>query len=249
MSFIEKIRRNLVLLALTGSMYFGVSSCDLTSRQNSQTRMSALALITSYDLNNATENLEEMFRADFSDLPNYILSIERVLTINELLENIKNYSKTKTLDALILAFHGNKSGIKINGEERIHVGNVSELFQDYAQFFSPDAVIIFYACSGGIGDINIAKSLAEILDRDVIAPRLTLITESDLEPSERVGEFALDENGRISFDYGNFRVYDEIEIRGEKYLEALATVSYRDFHGDIIKEYSNKKYFLIIDKQ
>lgn len=243
MSFFRVVRKGLTLLFLTSSLYF--LGYDESSRTID--KKSALALITTYDSIGATEGMEEMFLQDFSDLPNYKLNTERVDNLEGLLRNIRQGSLENSIDALILAFHGNMTGLRISENERIDVQNVSKIFKDYSQFFSEDAVIFLYVCFSGIGDPNIAISLAEVLDREVIAPRYTLIPENHLKPEERVGEFIPDKNGRISMDFDNFRIYDEIDFGGQRFPMAIATRAYRDSQGHKIrKDASGKPYFLIV---
>ncbi|MBI4448161.1 hypothetical protein HY643_04215 [Candidatus Woesearchaeota archaeon] len=209
---------------------FPVSKKEAMQKELTNKKL-ALAIITNNDDNNATEGIEEMFMADFSDLPNYQLYTARADNLEEFFNNLRDYSAIKPIDALILAYHGSQNGIEINFGKSINIFNAKKLFQNYSSVFSNDAIILLYSCSSGKGDRNIATSLAEVLDRDVVAPKFTLIPETGLKQNERVGEFAPDETGRASFDYNNFRTYEKIDFKGRRYLGPLATFSYENAKG------------------
>ena len=59
----------------------------------------------------------------------------------------------------------------------------------------------------------------------------------------RVGEFAPDENGRLSFDYGNFRTYNKIDFKDGRYMDSLAPFSYEKVNGE-----NGRDYFLFVDE-
>ena len=192
MNFRSYVGRGLVTLALAGSLFLGccdsyhpptpnpktevidafpAQRVESMRRELSGKRLS-LALITNYDPNNATERMEEMFRKDFSDLPNYVLYTSRARNLEEIFNNLRDYSVLRPIDALILAYHGNRNGMKVNSGQSINSSNVETLFRGYSFVFSEDAVILLYSCSTGKGDENIATTLADVLDRDVVAPNL-----------------------------------------------------------------------------
>ncbi len=208
----------------------------------------ALALITTSDPNSATEGMEEMFMEDFSGLPDYQLYTERASNLGKVFKNLRDYSSIQSLDALILAFHGSQYRMNINFFQQIDKNNSPRLFKDYGQVFSPDAVILLYSCATGAGRNNLARSLATTLKRKIVAPKLDLFPETDLKQYERVGEFGLDEDGRVSFKYDNFRLYKNLNFKGENYPDVLAPFSYKNAHGDEVVEENahGKDYFLIL---
>jgi len=164
-----------------------------------------LALITEYDPPRVTEGMEKMFEEDFSDLPNYNIYSKRSKSIEEILYNLRISSRLRPLDGLILAYHGEKYSMRVNEFDFIDTSNVKKIFEGYSDSFSKDAVIILYSCSTGSGEDNIARRISEILKRDVLAPKVPLAPETSLPKGERMGEFGPDENGRLSFDYKNFK--------------------------------------------
>ncbi len=208
----------------------------------------ALALITNHDYNNAAKGMESMFHQDFSDLPDYKLYTQRTDNLEELFNNLRDYSKVKSIDALILAYHGNQNIMRINESQIITSSNAKKLFKDYQSVFSDDAIIILYSCSTGKGRKNIATALANTLNKDVIAPKFTLIPETDIDKNKRIGEFAPDKNKRISFDYENFKMYPQINFKDDIYKNSIATFSYQKNHSKKPKNKNAKKYFLFIDK-
>ena len=125
---------------------------------------------------------------------------------------------------------------------------MQRLFQDYSSVFSDDAIILLYSCSTGKGETNFGTSLADVLNRDVITPKFTLIPETDLEQNKRVGEFAPDENGRLSYDFDNFLTYDKIDFKGGRYMNSLAPFSYEKVNGEKVNGRNGRDYFLFVDK-
>lgn len=268
MGLVNKLRKAIILFVLTGSMILGcqynyqppvpnsktevIDAFPISRIKSMQQKLSgkklAVALITNYDHNNATKGMDRIFKEDFTDLPDYVLYTSRVNNVEELFNNLRDYSALKPIDALILAYHGDKNGININSKQRINRFNAKELFKDYSSVFSKDAVILLYSCSTGEGRKNIATSLADVLDRDVIAPKVVLIPETSLKPGERIGEFSSDENGRVSFDFDNFRTYGNIDFKGKKYMNALAPSSYEKVGGNKINNIDGKGNFLFVDK-
>lgn len=186
----------------------------------------ALALITTSDHNNATKGMEEMFQDNFKELPQYQLYSGRPKKIRDLLNFIRDYSKIKRIDALVLAFHGRRESMNVSLWDNIGIYNAKDIFKGYSQCFSDSAIIILYSCSVGSGKKNLAKVINDVLNRDVIAPKFTLIPETDLPPDKRVGEFALTEDGRVSFDYKDYRIYSELYFKGDMYDKAVAPISY-----------------------
>lgn len=267
MSLVKKLGRAITSFALIGSMFLG--GCDYfipapnpkteiidafpsqrigAMRKELSGKKLALALITNYDPENATEGMEEMFREDFSDLPDYILYTARTEKLEDVFNNLRDYSTLKRIDALILAYHGFPDKINVNNDQEINLSNVRRLFKDYSSIFSDDAVILLYSCSTGKEHINIAIRLADVLDSNVIAPKFKLVPETYLAQDKRVGEFAPDENGRLSFDYGNFRKYDKIDTKNKKYINCLATISYERFNGEEVNGHNGKNYFLFVER-
>ena len=168
-------------------------------------KKSVLALITEYDPPGVTQGMEKMFKEDFSDLPDYHIYSKRSKSIEEILYALNVSSRIRPLDGLILAYHGEKYSMSVNKFESIDTSNVKEIFERYLDSFSKDAVIILYSCSTGSGEDNIARRISEVLNIDVLAPKVPLIPETSVPETKRIGEFGPDENGRLSFDYKNFK--------------------------------------------
>ena len=266
MSLVKKLGKAIVPFVLAGSAFLGgcyhpptpnaqIEVIDAFPSQRIESMRSelsgkklALALITDYDYNNATEGMEGMFKEDFSDLPNYVLHTARTGNFEEIFNNLRDYSTLQPIDALILAYHGSQTGMSVNSRQRITTSNVQRLFQDYSSVFSDDAIILLYSCSTGKGETNFGTSLADVLNRDVITPKFTLIPETDLEQNKRVGEFAPDENGRLSYDFDNFLTYDKIDFKGGRYMNSLAPFSYEKVNGEKVNGRNGRDYFLFVDK-
>ncbi|MDP3966445.1 MAG: hypothetical protein Q8Q04_02855 [archaeon] len=261
MSLVGKLKNSLALLVLAGSLIpFGFgNSQNLHSQgkffwetkkevcKKNEDKKIALALITTYDPPKASKGIEEMFKANFSELPEYKLYTNRTTCIEDLTKCIEVHSKEKKIDALVLAYHGDKYSFRIDSSHTIDTTNVEEIFRKYSDSFSKDAIIILYSCSTGSGEDNIAKRLSDVLDRDVVAPRLGLIPETYLEPWQRMGEFALDDNGRISFDYDNFKRYLDMYYFSAP-SNSVATYSYKLFRGKFMYKKGGKDLFFFSDK-
>ena len=260
MSLIGRLKNSLALLVLAGSMLpfsFG-NSQSLHSQEESfwkskdevyedkRDKKLALALITLYDPPKASVGMEEMFKNNFSNIPDYELFTQRTRGIQGLIDAIKNHSKSKPIDALILAYHGEKSSFIINESEEINYSNVERIFEEYKNLFSKEAIIILYSCATGSGEDNIAKRLSNALNRDVVAPKYGLIPETYLESWQRINEFSLDENGRIAFDYNNFKRYYEPLWRRSS--NSVATYSYKIFKAKKVIGENGKACFFFSDK-
>ncbi|MGV8086738.1 MAG: DUF4347 domain-containing protein [Candidatus Woesearchaeota archaeon] len=207
----------------------------------------ALALIASTKTTNELENIENTFKKDFADIPNYQLYTERTENLNELFNNLRDYSLIKPIDALILVYHGNKKNMKIDTEKYLRSTNVKRLLKDYKSVFAKDAVIILYSCSTGKGEENIAQNISETLDISVIAPKYVFCSENMLLANERMGEFIVDTNKRLSFDYNNFEAYKMIIGKGKKGYTLIATSAHATY-SDTALTLEKDKLFLIIEK-
>ena len=119
MSLVKKLGKAIVPFVLAGSAFLGgcyhpptpnaqIEVIDAFPSQRIESMRSelsgkklALALITDYDYNNATEGMEGMFKEDFSDLPNYVLHTARTGNFEEIFNNLRDYSTLQPIDALI----------------------------------------------------------------------------------------------------------------------------------------------------
>ncbi len=197
-------------------------------------RKLALALITTHDYNNATEGMEGMFAADFEDIPGYVLRTGRPEDIEAILNHVRDYAAVKKIDALILAYHGSSSSMTVNGMDSLNEWNVDEIFAGYEDCFTPDARIILYSCSVGAGKENVTTAISQALDRDVIGPRADLIPETELAASARIGEFDVDDDGRLTFDPDNYVRFDKLRFRGSTYYDAVAPRSYEGVGNNVV---------------
>jgi hypothetical protein len=197
-------------------------------------RKLALALITTHDHNGATEGMEEMFAADFEDIPGYVLRTGRPEDIDAMLNHIRDYAAVKKIDTLILAYHGSSSSMSVSGMESLSEWNVDEVFAGYEDSFTPDARIILYSCSVGSGDGNVTTAIARALDRDAIGARGSLIPETELASSARIGEFEVDGDGRLTFDADNYARFDKLRFKGSTYYDAVAPRSYKGVGDNVI---------------
>ncbi len=211
-------------------------------------KKTALALITTYDSVGATKGMEKMFEEDFSDINNYNLYNKRTKNIKEIKNFPKEYRKLKTIDALILAYHGKNDLIIINDSETIDSSNIKKIFKDYNAILSKNAIIILYSCNTGSEENNIAKKLSDVTNRDVIAPKLPIIPETYLKKENRTGEFTTDKNGRLTFDYDHFDVYFEMFFRRFPYL-VMGTTSHGKFGKKRFYKDKCEDFFLFIDKK
>lgn len=101
----------------------------------------------------------------------------------------------------------------------------------------------YYILAQRGGGKNIATSLANALDRDVVAPRLRFFPELYQTPDKKVGEFAPDKNGKITFNYSEFRNYSEFKIHGKRYISSLDTSSHKDRNKTNIHDTDGKNIF------
>jgi hypothetical protein len=209
----------------------------------------ALAIISTDDPNGATRGLEDMFQENFTGIPGYRLYTARVSGFYDLFNQLRDYSLLKPIDALILAGHGRKDRIEINPDESITTSNAKELFAGYSSLLSKDAIVILYSCSSGKGEGSVADAISDALDRDVMAPRYTVIPETDIPPGERKGEFGTDSGGRPAFRCDTFRYYRNITFHEWGYSSALAASSYAQSNPDQASERDCGSYFRFIDRQ
>ncbi len=212
----------------------------------------ALALLTPEDQDDRDkERLEE----NFQEIPQYEVFTGRPKTISDLLNFLRDYAKVKPIDALILEFHGTQDSFRVTPDTLITTRNVYRLFEGYSDCFSKDAIIILYSCSTGKGSTNIATELSDVLNRDVVSPRLDLFSEKGFPPNLlKLGEFALTEDGRVSFDYNDFTIFDWIVYRDEEGIQRAHNVvgskSYLQFNGVTPrkKPATKEEMFLLVDK-
>ncbi|MDP3966444.1 MAG: hypothetical protein Q8Q04_02850 [archaeon] len=267
MSLVEKLKEGVSLLILAGGLisfgigHYGASSAfseetqkkkefikkELAKKEMSGKKL-ALALITNHDQYKVFDRIEESFKKDFLDLPDYKINFERTKSIQEIKNCIERYSKCNKIDALILAYHGDKYSMGVKSFQKIDTLNVKSIFGGYSDSFSKDAIIILYSCSTGSGEDNIAKRLSDVLDRDVVAPKFDLTPESILKSWQRSGEFTPDENGRVSFDYKNFKVYLERAGLGGFSSPLIGTLAHGIYRGKLPFGEGGKDLFFFSDK-
>lgn len=218
----------------------------------------ALALITSNDHNGAYNQWEKSLEKEFLDFPGHELYNSRVFNLKEIQENIRDHGDTRTIDTLILAFHGWPDMIPINKEERIDSLNSSEIFQDYKRYLSSDAIVLLYCCSTG-GEVrngkNVAESISDALDADVMAPKYQVDSECELPLSQKRGLFRLDQEGKIIFAHEKFVLLEDPIARIRRGTPRIIVPKSRDekikqqckkYPGIQIKD--AKEAFLYIDK-
>ena len=98
-----------------------------------------------------------------------------------------------------------------------------------------------------MGNDNISKRVSDLLNRDSIAPRFWLAPETFLEPIQRIGEFAPDKNGRITFEEDNFEKYLE-SFKGINFGTSIGTHPYKIFKGKAPDKRSKGSCFSFYDK-
>jgi hypothetical protein len=207
----------------------------------------ALAIITeNYDTNGVTKDIEKLFQNNFENIPEYKLMTQRVKNYDEFFNSLRDYSELKSIDVLILVMHGNDKDIAISYHERIATYNVERLLKDYASTISSDGIIIVYSCDAG-KDGGVAEKIADAMIRDVQAFKHTYFPESYLKSEERVGEFVLDNNNRLSLNISALKLYESITNNNKKFCSAIGTDGFKNFNGEntLIKYESP---ILIIDK-
>lgn len=167
-----------------------------------------LALISDYDEKNAGRlfsQLDDEILADFKDMPGYVVKICYTENTEDMLNYIRDYSiAIKAPSAAIMAYHGNPYSMTITEGESLTLSNVDNIFSGYGSFFSDDARIILYSCYSGQGSYNIALEISDALNLEVMAPKNSLVSESDVPEHLREGILNVDSSGKISFDVNKF---------------------------------------------
>ena len=183
----------------------------------------ALAIINTHYTDLVSINIGRIFLDNFKEIHSYEFKIEFASNRNELLKSIR---KNSPLDALILAFHGTPNYFYINAGDSIDVQGVRETFSGCRTYLSEGSTVILYSCSTGSGNESIAHAFFDVLNKNVVAPKGVIFPEAYLDQSERVSEFSLDTNGRLSFDYKKYTIYDRINFGGDVFHNVIAPRSY-----------------------
>ncbi|MCR4327024.1 MAG: DUF4347 domain-containing protein [Nanoarchaeota archaeon] len=263
MNLIDKLKNLTIPLIIVGSFipfsfgnsqtlssqkkYFWEDKLKNFEYKEEKNKKKVLALITTYDSPLVTKGMEEMLKNNFKNFAEYELHTKRTKSIKEISNSIEEHSKYKSIDAVILAYHGKKYSFEVSESENVDTSNVQKIFEKYKNSFSKDAIIILYSCSAGSGEDNIAKRISDILDKDVVAPKFTLLSETSLETSQRMGEFALDDNGRVNFDFDKFRRYFYLIKIFPNF--SIGTHSFHTFKGKAITGEDGRNYFFFSDKE
>ncbi|MFH0961288.1 MAG: hypothetical protein V1820_01245 [archaeon] len=122
------------------------------------------------------------------------------------------------IDGLVLAFHGTPSAMFLCDRgyfyEELSIFNARGALSKLRPFFSEDARVLLYSCrsGGGLPFLNIATAVSKALGVEVDAPKKLLISQEAYEGNWG-NQFALDSDGKLSFNYDNFRFYDRLKAR------------------------------------
>ncbi|MBU0757557.1 MAG: hypothetical protein KKF44_05805 [Nanoarchaeota archaeon] len=168
------------------------------------------------------QGIDDVFNANFKDnMPSFCLKIEENPEITLIPNVIMNFYLTtgRKIDALIIVSHGGSSLITYpqTSETNIEANEVAS-FSYLEDYFTDNAVIMIYGCSGGMptsdGQKNIVEAFAYALDRKVMGPKQSFSTQVLFYPDEWMNEFTEntgDENS-LSYLFDNFVLYKHIAL-------------------------------------
>lgn len=183
-----------------------------------------LALITTSDHNNATQWMENMFYDDFKDIPSYKLITFRVSSKFDVFNIINDIGRFKKIDCLILALHWSQWSMSLQLFESL---TWEEKWTDYWDSFSVDPRIILYSCSTWKWDTNVATLIQQQTGIEVIAPKMTLIPETDIKQDQREWEF-IEQDWKVDFNYQKFKYFEKLVFKWSVYYDCVATDAYPD---------------------
>ncbi len=211
-------------------------------KQSVSGKKMALELITTYDYNDAFKWTKVEMRCEFASIPEYVLYCQKVSSRDELFNALRDYSLIKPIDALILSFHGSRTGIDVAEDEQINVYNAS-CFNSYSPLFAEDAVVLLDSCKTGEGESNIATHIADALGVDVIAPRYVLSGDARI---------TADESGRPTFNSDKLVLFKRIRVdcdEGDFVMNRILPESFCGCKDAIVDEaQSGQNAFLFVDK-
>ena len=187
-------------------------------------KLRSVALITEHDHNLAFDGIERLFRHNFQDLPAR-LETARIACGADFYTLADVKKAGQPINNLILGFHGHPKYMCISKYETLSEQSIG-LLAPWKQILAGDATILLYSCSTGAEDKPIAKTVSAFLERDVFAPKFTLVPETDIGHTAPIGEFACTEDSRISFAYENFRHYKHILFKGYRYDNSIGTLAH-----------------------
>ncbi len=179
-----------------------------TSSVASREPLHVLTLIASHDPAGSFEGLESTLSQNFSQLPNVINQCRRVDSLEAFRAALLDSAIERgPFDALLLAFHGRANKLHLGPGGGLHQRNLPRACGGLEACLKPEARIILYACLTGEGEDNLARDLAGILHRPVVAPTHYWLMQTAVPIEDRVPELTLDKNGRLDVATGQFALY------------------------------------------
>ena len=233
--------RKRISLGLTALAALLLAQCTQTQSRRSSGSPAAnhdpqqvLTLITAHDPAGSFEDLESTLERSFSQFPNIENTCRRIDSLSSfrgaLLEAAANRGP---LDGLLLAFHGQENKLHLGPGHRLHQRNLPRTCRGLGACLKPGAPVILYACLTGGGEDNLARDLADVLDRPVIAPTHYWLMQTAVPRESRVPELTLDTNGKLTVATAQFALYYKarLETGKDRHLiapEAMHALCLRD---------------------
>ena len=183
----------------------------------------ALTLIASHDTTGSFSDLESTLEQTFSKWPCFENHCRSVSSLEAFREAIEQSAMARgPLDALILAFHGQANKFRLSSTENFHQRNLNVSCAGLDTFLHADATVILYACATGEGDDNLARDLAKVLKRPIIAPVYYWLMQTAVPLPNRVPELTLDPKGHLTVATDRFALYYKARLESGRDRHLIA---------------------------
>lgn len=223
-----------VLFLAIASCFGGFSSCQTASLSEANKlsfgeTQNVLVLIAQEDPSGSFYDLDQALAQNLAMFPQIESpNIVRVDGAEQFRKAILAEAALRgPIDALLLAFHGQPNRLYLSATETLHQRNLEQRCQGLSQALHPEAPVILYSCLTGEGDDNLARDLANVLDRPVVAPAYYWLMQTSLMMNLRTPELALDSRGRLTVDADQFGLFYKKRHRvdRDRYLIAPLAMS------------------------
>lgn len=187
-----------------------------------------LALITTHDPPGSFRDLETTLQRNAAAMPGVDFASRRVASLAGLYEALKDHQRHRgAVDTLLLAFHGHAHKLHFGPRDGVHQRTLERSLTGMSAYLHPEGRVLLYACLTGDGDDNWAKDLADVVDREVMAPRYYWLMQTAVPPRDRIPELVREPSGRLAVAEDRFALFYKrrMESGRDRYLIAPAAMA------------------------
>lgn len=217
-------------LAIRLGLLLVAAGCQNGSRVEAppKTPHRLLALITTYDPPGSFHDLEATLQRNAAALPGVDFASRRVASLDGWYDALQDDQRRRgSIDTLVLAFHGHPGKLHFGPRDGVHQRNLERSLAGISAYLHPEARVLLYACLTGEGEDNLAKDLADVLDREVMAPHYFWLMQTAIPLEERVLELAREPTGRLTVAADRFALFYKrrMDSGRDRYLIAPAAMA------------------------